>query len=226
MANDFSFQDPQHQTNAGGGFQLPPLQPLASPEIQPYLAAGERVLWEGRPQGIVMSGASVAQGCFGGVFAGFALFWMSMAFLITSSASRGFQPFQLFPLFGLIFFFVGVGMIWSALVSGPRRRGSGRYAVTDRRILFLTIAPRMQLKELPITPALRLELNANSDGSGTIEFMDPVSVQDMDGMAYRSRRYGPGYAYRQENYYTFYKIADAVEVHRLISNLIASTRPR
>ena len=195
---------------------IPPQGRLPSPEVGRFLAPDEHLVWEGQPVGSTFGASNLFGGVFGLVFVAFALFWMMSAFRMGAPAG--------FPAFGLIFVLAGGYMVVESLILSPMRRGSGRYAVTDRRLLFIVTFPRLRVKELPLTNALRQELNLNNDGTGTIEFMDPVSVHDPDGLAHRSSRYGRGTTYRAENHYTFHRIEHAVEVSRLIESAIHQRR--
>lgn len=108
------------------------------------LDTGEKILWQGRPDGkIVFRPANIATFLFGLVFAGFALFWMIMA-----SAAGGF-----FWAFGLIHFSVGLGLSFGAIFWGVFVRRYTWYTLTDRRAFIATDMPisRRSLKSYPIT---------------------------------------------------------------------------
>ena len=71
----------------------------------------EEILWQGRPSGgVVVRGSDIFESVFGLFFAGFAIFWISMA---SSMGAPRNAPgiFQLFPLFGLPFLAVGLHMV-------------------------------------------------------------------------------------------------------------------
>jgi len=118
---------------------------------QDILDAGERILWQGRPDGAVtLRGRNIMGLIFGLFFAGFALFWMVMA----AQAGGGFW------MFGLIHFSVGLGVIFSAVFWGAFKRRRSWYTLTDRRAIIASDLPLIgkRLKSWPITPESVLEL--------------------------------------------------------------------
>lgn len=103
----------------------------------------ERILWQGRPDpGFRMDLARVFPAVFGLFFAGFATFWMVMA-----SRAGG-----IFWMFGLLFFFVGLGMILSSIFGDTIKRRGSWYTLTDRRAFIATDLPfrGKSLKSYPI----------------------------------------------------------------------------
>jgi len=122
------------------------------------LGDGERILWQGRPdQAFRINIRNVPLALFGAVFAGFALFWMAMA------AQAG----GAFWMFGLIHFFVGVGMIYSATYWTVLKRRRTWYTLTDRRAFIATDFPfrGKRLDSYSLTPRTRLSLKAGNPGS-------------------------------------------------------------
>ncbi len=72
------------------------------------LDTGEDILWQGQPRAsIIWADALRVQTLMGFFFAGFAIFWMSMASSITSGGNFP-GPVRLFPLFGLPFLVIGL----------------------------------------------------------------------------------------------------------------------
>jgi hypothetical protein len=122
------------------------------------LDAGERILWQGRPdQGFHLEITRLPLAVFGLFFAGFALFWMVMA------AQAG----GVFWMFGLLHFSVGVGLAFSALAWGTLKRRATWYTLTDRRAFIATRLPLRgkRLDSYTITPDTRLSLRDGSPGS-------------------------------------------------------------
>ncbi|MDJ0826403.1 MAG: aspartate carbamoyltransferase catalytic subunit [Rhodobacter sp.] len=104
---------------------------------------GESILWQGRPgTRVVWRVAHTASLLFGLAFAGFALFWMIMA----SQAGGGFW------MFGLIHFFVGLGVAFGPPYWSAWRRRHTWYTLTDRRAFIATDLPLQgrKLKSYPI----------------------------------------------------------------------------
>jgi len=118
---------------------------------QSILDHGESILWQGRPSGkVTFKVTYVFTFLFGLAFAGFALFWMTMA----SQAGGAFW------MFGLIHFSVGLGLaflppFWSAFV-----RRHTWYTLTDRRAFIATDKPFIgrKLKSYPITKDTSIEI--------------------------------------------------------------------
>lgn len=199
---------------------------LLPPEIAMVVGPEERVLWTGHAGRVGPGAEGCFGGCFGLFFAGFAIFWMAgaswMAFGVNSvpqanGAARGVFAF---PLFGIPFILVGLYVIVTSVYWGPKRKSSGLYAVTDRRLLFLRTFPKLVVKEIPLSRNVRMEQNLNHDGSGTLAFVDPISVADPEGLTVRRRQYGGASVYRSENTYTFHNISDAAQTAHLIRGLI------
>lgn len=205
---------------------------LLPSELAHIVGPEERVLWTGRAGRVGIGFEGIFGGCFGLVFATFALFWIAGAAAIGGVARGGFSSpgapgggalgagLSLFPLFGIPFLVIGLGVMISSVYWGPRKKGSGVYAVTDRRLLFVRTFPKMVVKEIPLSRNLRIEQSLDADGSGTLAFLDPVSIHDPEGISVRRGRYGGSSAYRSENPYTFHRIPDAAQVAHLVQNLI------
>lgn len=114
------------------------------------LDPGETIVWQGRPDGAFrIKPSNIFGAVFGLFFAGFALFWMSMA-----SQAGGF-----FWAFGLIHFSVGVGLAAAALFGNTWARRHTWYTLTDRRAILATDMPfrGRRLKSYPITSSSVLE---------------------------------------------------------------------
>lgn len=115
------------------------------------LQPGEEILWQGAPDGrFRLQWVDLATGAFGGLFAGFALFWMLMA-----SQAGGF-----FWMFGLIHFAAGIGMMVARPVGSWWMRRHSFYSLSNRRAFIASDKPfkGRELKSWPIGPETRLEL--------------------------------------------------------------------
>ena len=115
------------------------------------LDPGERILWQGRPDGsVTLRPGNIMLLVFGLFFAGFALFWMILA-----AQAGGF-----FWMFGLLHFSVGLGIIFAALFWGAYLRRRSWYTLTNRRALIARDLPLLgkKLKSWPITADSVLEL--------------------------------------------------------------------
>ncbi|MEO0773889.1 MAG: aspartate carbamoyltransferase catalytic subunit [Pseudomonadota bacterium] len=155
----------------------------------------EQILWQGRPDAQVRLRASKLVGVvFGLFFAGFALFWMIMA-----SFAGGF-----FWMFGLLHFFVGLGVAAGSLYGSSWRRKYSWYTLTDRRAFIATDMPfsGRSLKSYPITRDTVLDF----DGG------DPATIHFNHEM--RRRKNG---SYKVA--VGFERIQDGAEVYRLMRGI-------
>lgn len=123
--------------------QRGPMTPILEPEVRnrinSELQSGERLLWAGQPSPALYARSSLGLMIFGLVFTGFSVFWMAGAagmiwFTDSGPKPDGFGVFSCFPLFGIPFFLVGMGMVTSPIWM---RRAARRtvYGVTDRRAI-------------------------------------------------------------------------------------------
>lgn len=159
------------------------------------LEDGEIIRWQGRPDGaVVWKLAKISSLMFGGVFAGFALFWMIMA------AQAGGEIW----MFGLIHFFVGIGVgigpvFWSTL----RRRRSW-YTLTDKRAIVAT--------DMPTRGRVLRSHEITKDTVLKIDETDPASISISTGR--RHRKNG-----RRKARISFERIADAEQVYDLLRDI-------
>lgn len=141
--------------------------------LQNELDAGETLLWQGAPDPARLAQRNLWQAAFGGCFTCFALFWMGGAFFISSmiAGATGWRLLSAFPLFGLIFLVVGLGLLFSPLTA-MKRGSSTVYAVTDRRLIVLESG-----KVLSYSPSdlQTLERRDTPDGRGDLVFQRRTS---------------------------------------------------
>jgi hypothetical protein len=123
-----------------------------------WLDPGERILWEGRPDGAFHVGIGNLVGTvFGLFFTGFSIFWMTMA-----AQAGGF-----FWMFGLIFFFVGLGVAGNALFGNTWKRRHSWYALSNRRAFIATDLPFVgrRLNSWPVTAETMIEFDEGERSS-------------------------------------------------------------
>jgi hypothetical protein len=115
------------------------LPPDLDARVRAELRPGERLLWVGQPRRRRFPREALPAFLFGIPFTAFAVFWTALAVWIVSRGHGANDPGLLFrivfPLFGLPFVLIGVG-----LLSTPYwlRRQATRtcYALTDRRAIL------------------------------------------------------------------------------------------
>ncbi len=172
----------------------PTLPMDAQRRIDGELSPGETLLWAGQPSPGRMARQGIVPMLFGIPFTAFALFWTAMAggfaFLFNGVArsaggSGAFAaPFLLFPLFGLIFVAVGLGLLLSPLwlSLGAKRT---LYAVTSQRVIVWTggVFGSVTVRSLsPVQLGDRARTEAG-DGSGDLIFPRAATLstyQDTD----------------------------------------------
>lgn len=95
--------------------------------------AGERLLWSGTPAPDSAALGALPASLIGVPFTGFATFWMWSA---SSMTPRDGGPWSFFPLFGIPFLLIGLGMLLAPLWAWLRARGTVN-AVTAGRVLII-----------------------------------------------------------------------------------------
>lgn len=110
------------------------MEQVAAAEIQP----GEKLLWIGRPDPARVGRQSLPMLLFGIPWTLFSLFWMAGASGMLFHGGGPPGPFNyLFPLFGLPFVGVGIGLLTSPYWAARKAR-TQVYAVTDRRAMIIS----------------------------------------------------------------------------------------
>jgi hypothetical protein len=149
--------------------------------VESELDRDESMLWCGRQtltkRHLLMT---LPVAFFGMFFGGFALFWIVMAFTMTSKAGNGDVPFlfrYLFPLFGIPFLLVGL-----ALMSSPfwatRRAKKTFYALTNKRAIvwqagFFGGLSVRSFRADDLDDMIRIE---HGDGRGDLIFREYVTT--------------------------------------------------
>jgi hypothetical protein len=133
-------------------------------DLEERLAAGEKMIWTGRPaQGVLFTGHDIFAIPFSLLWCGFAIFWEMLA-LKTS------RTLTLFSLWGIPFVLVGIyGVVGRFIIDGWMRRRIW-YGVTDQRILILRAPPFSKFTSINTDRLPELSLNEKADGRGTIYF--------------------------------------------------------
>ena len=140
----------------------------AQSELQP----GESLYWTGTANPARAAISALPAALFGIPFAGFALFWISQAFRATHMMPKDSQNpfmngFRVFPLFGLPFLLVGLGIVLAPLWAFLKA-GSTVYAVTNQRVMIISGSNNRSVKSLTPADILGVQHNERPDGSGDI----------------------------------------------------------
>lgn len=144
-------------------FIHPDVERLFSDELQP----GESVAWSAAPAPSRMSRKSLPLVLFGLPWTAFAVFWMFAASGFKLPDFSG--PGHFFPLFGLPFVLIGIGLLSSPFWMGRKARRTGYY-VTNRRALLIEKQAFRGFKVRSFYPRElgKLERVQLADGSGDI----------------------------------------------------------
>ncbi len=148
-------------------------------ELQP----GEQLAWYGQPSPGRMAWRSLPAVLFAIPWTGFAIFWMLAAGGFVWFAHAKTQPatapsfsplnfFGCFPLFGLPFVLIGLGMFSSPLWMLRKARRT-LYAVTDRRVILFEGSWSTTVTSLVPDQLKDLTRKERLDGSGDLFFGQP-----------------------------------------------------
>ena len=151
------------------------------------LAEGEQVVWESmklariEPKGFAIY-------LFAIPWTAFALFWMGMAGLFTLGVDS--DPFAwVFPLFGLPFVLIGLGMMMAPFLSFFQR-GRVLFAVTDRRVLKLSLGGELTVVSVPASKITESVRHESADGTGRIDLSLTTEVENYGGRRGRKLEVG------------------------------------
>ena len=155
--------------------------------VELELQSGERITWMDQPIPGRLAAGTWPVVLFGIPWTAFALFWMGAAGMGTwSMPSDGegtgfFKLFRLFPLFGLPFILVGIGMLSSPFWA-IRRAHKTAYVLTDRRAFIMRAGWRGSVTTRSFEPERLGDLRRKEhrDGSGHLVFAEDV-CQDSEG---------------------------------------------
>jgi hypothetical protein len=139
---------------------------------QSELQSGESLYWTGTADPTRTAISALPAAIFGIPFAGFALFWMNTAFHATDSMHKSSnnaltKSFTVFPIFGLPFLLIGLGIVLAPLWAYLKGR-STVYAVTNQRIMVITGGNSRSVKSYTPADIVGVEHRERPDGSGDI----------------------------------------------------------
>jgi hypothetical protein len=150
-------------------------------EINRQLDPGEGLLWSGAPKPGRMALSTLPVSAFSIPFTAFAVFWIWSAYSMTSRSPSPGAPWNLFPLFGVPFLLIGLGMmtapLWAYL-------GAGRmlYAVTSKRALIVIRLFSTTVKSYVHSEIHDLQRVERADGSGDLYFANRDVVTQRGGI--------------------------------------------
>lgn len=138
------------------------VEAIAVRQIDP----GERLLWSGTPSPGEAASAALPGTLIGVPFTAFAAFWMWSAWSIAPHAAG---PFRFFPLFGIPFMVIGLGMVLAPLWASLRARNTV-YALTERRALIIVDGVGGGISSYARADMGELTRTERVDGRGSVFF--------------------------------------------------------
>lgn len=158
----------------------PPQNDPLDAALRRELRTGEYVRWQARPL-VRVRASHFAIWLFAVPWTAFALFWTAMAASAAGTeADQGIGPLAYgFPLFGLPFILVGLGMMAMPILA-PGTARKTLFAITNQRLIKITGFRNMTVISVPANRIGTLERNERPDGSGVLS-VPFGSHRDSDG---------------------------------------------
>jgi hypothetical protein len=138
----------------------------AGTEISSELAAGEQLIWAGRPgSGLILGARDIFPIAFG-------LLWTGMVLAAWVSTQRHPQRHNNTDPWPVIALFLAIGLyiLFGRYFIDMRRRASTYYAITDERAIILSGTFRRKIKSLNLRTVSDITVSQRRDGTGTISF--------------------------------------------------------
>lgn len=141
--------------------------------VQSELQPGESLQWTGTADAGRSALSALPAAIFGIPFAGFALFWMTAAFRGTHAMSKSASSnpiagvFSFFPLFGLPFLLIGLGIVFAPLLV-YRKALKTVYAVTDKRVLVITDGRNRTTRSCTPADIISVDHRERAGGTGDV----------------------------------------------------------
>ncbi len=144
------------------------------------LREGEKLVWQGmklarvEPKGFAIYFFAIP-------WTAFSVFWTAMAGWGTSAMGEPSVIAWAFPMFGLPFILIGIGMMATPFVP-LFQRGRILFAVTDRRVLKLSLGRSLTVNSVPASRIGDIVRRESSDGSGSVELSLSSTMTDLNGI--------------------------------------------
>ena len=167
------------------------------------LRSGERVVWQGmklarsEPKGFALYVLAIP-------WTAFALFWTAIAAAGVSEMDGGLLAWG-FPLFGTPFILVGLAMLSVPFVP-LFQRGRILFAVTDQRVLRLSLGRNLSVKSVPADRIGQIERDESRDGTGSLKLAVRIG-RDSDGDA-------------KTEHFDLGRVADVMTAQRAVEALV------
>ena len=154
---------------------------------QSELQSGESLYWTGTADPGRAALSALPAAVFGIPFAGFALFWITQAYRATSHISHNSNNsfaggFSVFPLFGVPFLLIGLGIVLAPLWA-YLKGSSTVYAVTNQRVMIITGNGSRTVKSLTPADIVGVDYRERPDGSGDIAIQTNAIMRTNNSMS-------------------------------------------
>jgi hypothetical protein len=141
---------------------------IAQSELQP----GESLLWAGTTDPARAAISALPAALFGVPFAGFALFWITMAYRGSHAISNSSHNpiggvFSFFPLFGLPFLLIGLGIVFAPLFVYFKSQKTV-YAITDKRVLVILGGRNRMIRACTPADIISVDHREREGGKGDV----------------------------------------------------------
>lgn len=147
--------------------------------VKKELERDERIEWIGMPKVAYFTPGSTVTVLFGIPWTAFAIFWTVTAAWGTSNMKDGPGLFSLFPLFGLPFILIGIGMLSSPFWA-YWRASKTVYAISDRRVITIEGGWSKTIRSYASDNLKDVFRKEKKDGSGDIILSQRI-WRDSDG---------------------------------------------
>jgi hypothetical protein len=135
-------------------------------KVRRELESGERILWMEQPIPRYFTAVSTGAFLFAIPWTAFAIFWICGAsgFKLPDFSKDG---FSFFPLFGLPFVLIGIGMLSSPLWA-YRKAFNTVYVITDRRAITIDAGWTTTIRSYPPDQLQNIHRKEKRDGTGDV----------------------------------------------------------
>lgn len=155
--------------------------------VQSELQPGESLQWTGTADPRRAALAALPASMFGIPFAGFALFWITAAYRGTHAISKSSTNpmggvFSFFPLFGLPFLLIGLGIVFAPLWAYLKAQKTA-YAITDKRVLVITNGRTRTIKSCTPADIVSVDHCERDSGTGDVIIRTTGAIQNRNSVS-------------------------------------------
>ena len=200
---------------------MPPIDQQSLMAIQPELAAGETVLWAGRPKtSIILHREDTFLIPFSLLWGGFAIFWELSVAGYWGSKTPNTAPSAFMMLWGIPFIVMGQYMIWGRFLYALWKKTGTHYVVTDRRVIVVQDGWKRQTVSAFIDTLPTLTKEGRPGQFGTLRFTQSIPLWS------NNRGWGMWDGMNMGHVPVFIDIEDVDSVYHLVSDLREKARKR